>query len=54
MISPSSGVEIKEWSIPTPEPLAGPKWNNRNTYFIYYAYGLEPVPFKFWIDFKVG
>lgn len=53
MISPSSGVEIKEWSIPTPEPLAGPKWNNRNTYFIYYAYGLEPVPFKFWIDFKI-
>ncbi|KAF7284418.1 hypothetical protein GWI33_022202 [Rhynchophorus ferrugineus] len=53
MISPALGVEIGNWSLPTSGPLAGPLWNGRNTYFIYYAYGLEPVPFKFWIDFKV-
>lgn len=53
MISPTLGVEISSWSIPTPEPLAGPLWNGRNTYFIYYAYGLNPVPFRFWVDFKL-
>lgn len=53
MISPVQGVEINQWSIPTPEPLAGPLWNGRNTYFIFYAYGLDPVPLAFWIDFKV-
>ncbi|XP_066142542.1 endoplasmic reticulum metallopeptidase 1-like isoform X2 [Euwallacea fornicatus] len=53
MMSPVPGVEIRGWSIPTPEPLAGPLWNGRNTYFIYYAYGLEPVPLRFWIDFRI-
>ncbi|KAL1493675.1 hypothetical protein ABEB36_009373 [Hypothenemus hampei] len=53
MISPILGIEIDGWSIPTPEPLPGPLWNGRNTYFIYYAYGLEPVPFQFWINFKI-
>lgn len=51
MISPVSGVEIESWSLPTDEPLAGPLWNGRKTYFIYYAYGLEPVPLVFSIDF---
>ncbi|CAH1280027.1 unnamed protein product [Diabrotica balteata] len=53
MISPVLGVEITDWSIPTQEPLAGPLWNGRKTYFIYYAYGLEPVPITVTIDFKV-
>lgn len=53
MISPAQGVEVESWSIPTPHPLAGPQWNGRNTYFIYYAYGLDPVPLSFSIDFKI-
>ncbi|KAH1007293.1 hypothetical protein HUJ04_004549 [Dendroctonus ponderosae] len=53
LLSPMKGVEISRWSIPTPEPLPGPLWNGRNTYFIYYAHGLEPVPFQFWIDFQI-
>ncbi|XP_050315595.1 endoplasmic reticulum metallopeptidase 1-like isoform X2 [Anthonomus grandis grandis] len=53
IISPIIGIEIKNWSIPTPEPLAGPKWNGRDSYFVFYAYGLDPVPLRFWIDFKV-
>lgn len=53
LISPVIGVEIDNWSLPTDGPLAGPVWNGRNTYFVYYAYGLEPKPFVFSIDFKV-
>lgn len=54
LISPVIGVEFDNWSLPTDGPLAGPVWNGRNTYFVYYAYGLEPKPFVFSIDFKVS
>src|SRR5699024_524874 len=54
MISPVLGVELTEWSLNTKRPLAGPKWNGRDTYFIYYAYGLKRVPLKFSMDFKVS
>ncbi|CAH0550191.1 unnamed protein product [Brassicogethes aeneus] len=53
MISPVPGVSLDKWSIPTSSPLAGPKWKNRETYFVYYAYGLKPVPLRFSMDFKI-
>ncbi|KAL3286357.1 hypothetical protein HHI36_000864 [Cryptolaemus montrouzieri] len=53
MMSPVFGVTLKQWSLESKQPLAGPIWNGRNTYFIYYTYGLNPVPFNFYIDFEV-
>ncbi|KAJ8939085.1 hypothetical protein NQ314_011239 [Rhamnusium bicolor] len=53
MISPVSGVQLEKWSLKTHKLLAGPLWNGRDTYFIYYAYGLDPVPLVFSMDFKI-
>lgn len=53
MISPVKGIHLHKCSLKEEHPLAGPKWNDRETYFIYYAYGLEPVPLIFSMDFKV-
>ncbi|KAG5898671.1 hypothetical protein JTB14_030621 [Gonioctena quinquepunctata] len=52
MLSPVEGVVLDGWSLETDELLAGPLWNGRKTYFIYYAYGLEAVPFELSLDFK--
>ncbi|KAJ8969459.1 hypothetical protein NQ317_008791 [Molorchus minor] len=54
MISPKSGVTLDRWSIKTEKPLAGPLWKGRDTYFIYYSYGLtSPIPpLVFSMDFK--
>ncbi|XP_060528863.1 endoplasmic reticulum metallopeptidase 1-like [Cylas formicarius] len=53
MFSPVRGVKILNWSLPPDHPLAGPSWQGRDTYFIYYAYGLDPVPLNFSIDFEI-
>ncbi|KAJ3647303.1 hypothetical protein Zmor_019187 [Zophobas morio] len=53
MISPVLGVTLTEWNLNSKTPLAGPRWNGRDTYFIYYAYGLKRVPLRFYMDFKV-
>lgn len=53
MISPVSGIDLKSWSLNSKYPLAGPKWNGRETYFIYYAHGLTPKPLNFSIDLKI-
>lgn len=53
MISPVLGVHLHKCSLKEEHPLAGPKWNGRETYFIYYAYGLEPVPLVFSMELKV-
>lgn len=54
MVSPADGVKLTKWSFEGTEPLAGPLWNGRDTYFIYYAYGRTPVPLEFSMDFKVS
>lgn len=54
MVSPVKGVELMKWSFEGTVPLAGPSWNGRDTYFIYYAYGRTPVDLEFWMDFKVS
>lgn len=53
MFSPVVGVELTSWDIMKEVPLEGPLWNNRKTYFIYYSYGLSPVPFTFSLDLKI-
>lgn len=54
MLSPFPGVALDRWSLDDQEPLAGPKWNGRDTYFIYYAYASEPKPLTFSFDLKVS
>jgi hypothetical protein len=54
MFSPVPGVTLDHWSLDEHEPLAGPKWNGRDTYFIYYAYASDPDPWTFSIDLKVN
>nr|XP_023012163.1 endoplasmic reticulum metallopeptidase 1-like [Leptinotarsa decemlineata] len=53
IISPVQGVELESWSLKTDELLAGPLWNGRKTYFIYYAHGLDAVPFVLSLNFKI-
>lgn len=53
MFSPVTEVELVSWSEMRELPLEGPLWNGRKTYFIYYSYGLKPVPFKFSVDLKI-
>ncbi|XP_021931492.1 endoplasmic reticulum metallopeptidase 1-like [Zootermopsis nevadensis] len=52
MLSPVPGVTLDHWSLDDQEPLAGPKWNGRDTYFVYYAYASEPKPLTFSFDLK--
>ncbi|XP_018563035.1 endoplasmic reticulum metallopeptidase 1 isoform X1 [Anoplophora glabripennis] len=53
IISPVSGLKLQNWSLKSEKPLAGPLWRGRDTYFIYYAYGMNPVPLVFSMDFKI-
>nr|CAD7408723.1 unnamed protein product [Timema cristinae] len=41
------------WSLVEGEPLKSSKWNNRDTYFVYYSYASDPEPLVFWIDLNV-
>jgi hypothetical protein len=54
MLSPVLGVALDHWSLDDQEPLAGPKWNGRDTYFVYYAYASKPEPLTFSFDLKVS
>lgn len=54
MISPVKNVALESWSFEGTKPLAGPKWQGRDTYFVYYAYGQTPTPLEFSLDFKVS
>ncbi|XP_075216314.1 endoplasmic reticulum metallopeptidase 1-like [Lycorma delicatula] len=53
VVSPAEGVKLVNWSLVQSKPLAGPKWNHRDTYFVYYSCASEPEPWVFWIDFQV-
>lgn len=54
MLSLYDNVKLKEWSLSTGEPLKGPLWNGRLTYFVYYACANDIVPWDFWIDIEVN
>lgn len=53
ILSPSEGLKLTNWSLVPGKPLVGPKWNGRDTYFVYYSYGSDPEPWIFWIDIQV-
>ena len=54
MLSPVQNVTLDHWSLDDHKPLAGPQWNGRDTFFIYYAYASDPEPLTFSIDLKVN
>ena len=52
-VSPYAGVELKSWSFLSGDPLKGPNWKNRSTYFVYYSYGSDRQLWNFWMEFEV-
>ncbi|KAK7861774.1 hypothetical protein R5R35_010791 [Gryllus longicercus] len=52
MVSPYKGVSLLEWSFVSGDPLAGPNWQGRPTYFVFYGCASDPEPWTFWIDVK--
>lgn len=54
MLSPHKNVHLKKWNILDEKPLQGPKWNDRETYFVYYSCVLPDCePFQFSVDLAV-
>ncbi|XP_071454875.1 endoplasmic reticulum metallopeptidase 1-like [Hetaerina americana] len=58
MLSPVHGVALKGWRLLLPEegdggPLSGPKWNGRDTYFVYYGRASSPEPWIFSLDLSL-
>ncbi|XP_076761618.1 endoplasmic reticulum metallopeptidase 1 [Xylocopa sonorina] len=54
ILSPYKGVHLEKWSILEGKPLEGPKWNDRETYFIYYSCASDCVPFTFSLELNVN
>ncbi|XP_043512200.1 endoplasmic reticulum metallopeptidase 1-like [Frieseomelitta varia] len=54
ILSPYKGVHLRKWSILEGKPLEGPKWNDRETYFIYYSCASDCVPFTFSLELNVN
>lgn len=54
ILSPYKGVHLGKWSILEGKPLEGPKWNDRETYFIYYSCASDCVPFTFSLELNVN
>ncbi|XP_011872010.1 PREDICTED: endoplasmic reticulum metallopeptidase 1-like [Vollenhovia emeryi] len=54
ILSPYKGVHLEKWSIINEKPLQGPMWNDRETYFIYYACASDCVPYTFSIELNVS
>lgn len=54
ILSPYKGVHLRKWSILEGKPLEGPKWNDRETYFIYYSCASDCVPFTFSLELNVS
>jgi len=53
LLSLYDGVRLKDWNLNSGEPLEGPRWNDRPTYFVFYACANDIVPWDFWIDLEV-
>jgi len=54
ILSPYKGVHLEKWSVLEGKPLQGPMWNDRETYFIYYACASNCVPYTFSIELNVS
>ncbi|XP_067137078.1 endoplasmic reticulum metallopeptidase 1-like [Centruroides vittatus] len=53
VLCPYQRISIVKWSFGDDKPFAGPKWQGRPTYFIFYSYGENSPPWEFWVDFSV-
>lgn len=54
ILSPYKGVHLEKWSILEGKALQGPKWNNRETYFVYYSCASDCVPYTFSLELNVS
>lgn len=52
--SPYKGITLQSWSVLKEKPLLGPKWNERDTYFVYFACASNCSPFTFSMEFVVS
>ncbi|KMQ89025.1 endoplasmic reticulum metallopeptidase 1-like protein, partial [Lasius niger] len=50
ILSPYKGINLEKWSVIDEKPLQGPMWNDRETYFIYYACASDCMPYTFSIE----
>lgn len=53
MFSPAIGVELEKWNLKSEPLVAAEPWNKRKTYFVFYAYAADPVPFNLTLYLKV-
>ena len=57
-LSPSEGCQLIGWNLTEAEPMQGPAWHNRTTYFVFLVSGYEaktPLYDKsFWVDLWVS
>lgn len=54
ILSPYKGVHLEKWTVSDEKPLQSPRWNDRETYFIYYACASDCVPYTFSIELNVS
>lgn len=52
-LAPALGTEIVEWSISERVIKNVYQWNGRNTYYIFYAHGIDKSAYAFYIDIEV-
>ncbi|XP_043257384.1 endoplasmic reticulum metallopeptidase 1-like [Colletes gigas] len=53
ILSPYKGVYLQRWSILEGKALQGPKWNDRETYFVYYSCASYCAPYTFSLELNV-
>ncbi|XP_076294654.1 endoplasmic reticulum metallopeptidase 1 isoform X2 [Lasioglossum baleicum] len=53
ILSPYRSVHLERWSILGGKPLQGPKWNDRETYFVYYSCASDCTPYTFTVELNV-
>lgn len=54
MFSPVKGVELQKWSLSSEPLVTNAPWNNRDTYFIFYSYAANMVPFNLTLELRVN
>lgn len=54
IFSPYKGIHLEKWTVSDKEPLKGPMWNGRETYFLYYSCASDCIPYTFSIELNVS
>lgn len=54
ILSPYKGVHLEKWTVSDEKPVQGPMWNDRETYFIYYACASDCMPYTFSIELNMS